>query len=468
MAAFERVSSTFVKPLKFNEPIDIRRFRLPSLRPVDDDYNPRDHRNPAKPIKPWMAYFNVLRTLLGPGMLIMPLAIAQAGLILGPIIALIYGCVLAHTHIMLLNCLNEIARQVKIPYISYRYGFRLAILHGPPFLHWIGTNGPTIIAVFMICSQLGVCTIFVILTSDSLRDLMDFQSNNTALLALLIPYLLMELLMKNVKVISYVSLIGTLMNAIGLVLVYYQCFSDPARVYKYAAADFMPIMYACGAYLCNLSAIGVMLSVDKMLKNPRLMMGKTGVIPVSMSVATFTCMSVGALGYWSFGSMEENVLRVLPLDEVTALIILAVYLVSVAFAFPIQCYPAIGVVLEVLKYHDPLNSPSPKTLKRVEVLGRPIFVLMTFTISYFIPFQAPVVAFVGNLCASMMSLVFPALMDTCLRYPNNYGHQGWRFVKNMIIITFGLVDWVFGALICGYIISVRVISRASPNAKGGF
>lgn len=47
------------------------------------------------------------------------------------------------------------------------------------------------------------------------------------------------------------------MNAIGLVLVYYQCFSDPARVYKYAAADFMPIMYACGAYLCNLSAVGV-------------------------------------------------------------------------------------------------------------------------------------------------------------------------------------------------------------------
>ncbi|KAH9635836.1 hypothetical protein HF086_002396 [Spodoptera exigua] len=150
-----------------------------------------------------MAYFNIIRTLFGPGVLIMPLAISQAGIILGPILGLCYGLLLVHTHIMLLNSLNEIARQLKIPYVSYRYGFRLAVLHGPPLFQCIGKHGPT------------------------------------------------------------------------------------------------------------------------------------------------------------------------------ALMILSLYLISVSFAYPIQCYPAIAVIIEVIKYHDPMAVPDNKMLKRLEIFGRPLFVLLT-------------------------------------------------------------------------------------------
>ncbi|XP_035435494.2 proton-coupled amino acid transporter-like protein CG1139 [Spodoptera frugiperda] len=466
MAAFERVSGFYVKPHNFLDRLDIRKIRLPPIAPNDDNYDPLDHRNPQAPIKPWMAYFNMLRSLFGPGVLIMPLAISQAGLIFGPILGLFYGLLLVHTHIMLLKSLTEIARQLKIPYISYRYGFRLAVLHGPPIFKGLGKRGPQIIAVFMFMSQLGICTIFVILTSDSLKDLMDWESNNTALLVLLPPFLMLEFCMKSLSTVSYIALAGTMLNLIGLTLVIYQTLSDPAKIYKYAAHDLMPIMYACGAYLCNLSAVGVILQLDKNLKNPRIMTSKFGVIPVGMLVPTVVCMVVGGLGYWSFGTMEENVLRVLPLDEVTALIILSVYVISVTFAYPIQCYPAIAVVIEVIKYHDPLAVPEAKMLHRIETFGRPLFVLLTFTICYFVPFQAPFVAFTGNLCTSMMSVVFPALMDTCLKYPSHYGYMNFHLIKNLLLIALGLFNWIVGAFMCGYIIHVRILARNSPNNPG--
>lgn len=50
-----------------------------------------------------MAYFNLLRTMFGAGMLTIPLAVSQAGLLMGPIMILIIGIILTHTHLTLVR-----------------------------------------------------------------------------------------------------------------------------------------------------------------------------------------------------------------------------------------------------------------------------------------------------------------------------------------------------------------------------
>ena len=49
----------------------------------------------------WMAYFNILRSMCGAGMLAMPLGISQMGYILGPIMTLATGLLIIYTHNML-------------------------------------------------------------------------------------------------------------------------------------------------------------------------------------------------------------------------------------------------------------------------------------------------------------------------------------------------------------------------------
>ncbi|XP_045501683.1 proton-coupled amino acid transporter-like protein CG1139 [Colias croceus] len=262
-----------------------------------------------------MAYFNLMRTTWGAGVLGLPLAVSQAGIILGPIMSSSLGILIIHMHLTLLRCLNEISRRLKIPYISYRYGFRIALLHGPWICHGIGRRGPMIIAVFMLLSQLGICTVFVIFTTDSLRDIMDWPNSKPAILALLIPYLLLEYFMKTLSVVSYISMYGNYLNMAGLVLIIYHIFLAPHGHYVLASTDPLALFFVIGTCLFNLSAVAVVLSLDKALKDPRVLTKPYGMVTIGMLLPTIFTTVFGVLGYWSFGTMEENVLRSLPFDD---------------------------------------------------------------------------------------------------------------------------------------------------------
>ncbi|XP_059059612.1 probable beta-hexosaminidase fdl [Achroia grisella] len=448
MAAFEAVSRLMIKPLGSRlSLIDFRRAALPEIRSQDDGFDPRLYRDPKCPIRPWMAYFNLLRTGFGAGVLGLPLAISQCGIILGPLMTLATGALMIYTHLTLLRCLNEISRQMRIPYISYRYGFRIALLHGPPICRFIGKRGPTIIAVMMMLSQVGICTVFVIFTTDSLRDIMDWQTSRPALLTLLLPYILLEFSMKTLKIVSYVSLFGNFLNLVGLVLIFYLIFDDPHGETIVATTEALPFLFAFGTFLFNMSAVGVVLSLDKALKYPKIMTARCGVVIIGILVPTLVSTVFGTLGYWSFGTMEENILRSLPFDNPIAMTAIGLYMIAVALAYPIQCYPGIQIILEVAKNHRLSEAPSDRTMKILEYIARPVFVCTSFTISYLIPFQGPFVAFVGSLCTTLLAIVFPAMMELCLMYPSHYGKFHIHLVKNLMIIIFGIIIWFFGVVI---------------------
>ena len=79
------------------------------------------------------------------------------------------------------------------------------------------------------------------------------------------------------------------------------------------------------------------------------------------------------------------------------------------------------------------------------------------------PIQGAFVAFVGNLCTTMIALVFPALMEICILYPNHYGKFHFYLIKDLIILIFGLSSWILGVALCGYLLYVRVLSLKSLN-----
>ncbi|CAH2984702.1 unnamed protein product [Chilo suppressalis] len=465
-AAFEAVSKIIIQPVGHAESVlDFRTARLPRFKPEGiDDFDPRDHREPKCPISNWMAYFNLIRTGFGAGMLGLPLAMSQAGIILGTFLMIIIGLLITHMHHTLLNCLNEISRQLRIPHVSYRYGFRIALLHGPAVCQFIGKRGPAIITTFMLLSQLGICTVFVAFTSDSLKDLMDWESANPALLALLVPYLLLEYFMKTLKIISYISLLGNVLNLIGLILVFYHIFKDPRKDFTTVVHNAMSLLFAFGIMLFNMSAISVVLTLDKALKNPKILTKKLGVLNIGMLVPTVVATIFSVLGYWAFGTMEENILRSLPYDDNVSIVAIGIYLLAVAFAYPIQCYPAIQIILETVKNRDMLDPPSESSLKIIETISRPCFVLLSFAVCYLAPFQAPIVAFVGHLCTTMLALVFPALMELCIRYPDDYGSYKIYLLKDLCIILGGIFTWTCGVVLSGYLIYIRVLSLSSPNA----
>ncbi|KAJ8718031.1 hypothetical protein PYW07_005961 [Mythimna separata] len=444
--------------------IDMRRTRLNTAVLSRTDYDPRDHRAPKDPMKVWMAYFALLRLMCGSGMLAMPLATSQMGIVLGPVLTLLTGFLIIFTHRLMLGSIYEVARQLRIPYISYRYGFRLALLHGPPALHWIGDRGPTIIAMFMVLTQLALCSVMVIFTSECLKALMDWESNVPALACLYVPFILIEVFMEDISKISYLVMSGNFLNVIGLGIVFGHIAVDYNGEEVSAKTSVGAVLFGFGTLLFNLSSVGVILSLDKCLKDARKLTSAFGVLNVGIMLPTILAMVFGALGYYSFGTMEENILRSLPYDQVTSMLAVSLYLVSVGSAYPLQAYPAIMTIIEVIKYHDVWATPTDQSLECIANVGRPLFVTLSFAICYVIPFQGPLVAFVGNLCTTMLQLVFPALMDLSLRYPNRYGRNQIHLYIDLSIVFLGLICFTVGVYNCGYLIHVRMMSQYSPNS----
>lgn len=50
-----------------------------------------------------MAYFNILRSLFGAGVLGLPLAVSQGGIILGPVMTMGIGLLITHMHLTLVT-----------------------------------------------------------------------------------------------------------------------------------------------------------------------------------------------------------------------------------------------------------------------------------------------------------------------------------------------------------------------------
>ncbi|XP_026321626.1 proton-coupled amino acid transporter-like protein CG1139 [Hyposmocoma kahamanoa] len=348
------------------ESVDTTTVRLPFIPPDDNDYDPRKYRKPLKPITPWMAYFDLIRLGFGPGFLGIPLAISQAGMIVGPIMCVVIGMTLTHTQIMMLDCCNEVCRQLKIPRISYRYGFRVCLLHGPPIFHVLGHNGPIIVSIFMFLSQISICTVCYIFTADSLRDIMDWQSNIPAMLILLLPYLFLQHYLRSLMQISVVAMAANVVTLTGLGIIVYHIFLHPHGEYMHINTKILNLLFCFSTVLFNMSSIGVILAIDRRIESPELMTKRFGIIQLGVMLPTFFAAVYGTLGYWAFGTMEENILRSLPYDDASTIVCMFLYLVIAMVTYSSQSYPGTMVILDFIEKHDPLVVPTKQTLKRIE------------------------------------------------------------------------------------------------------
>lgn len=56
---------------------------------------------------------------------------------------------------------------------------------------------------------------------------------------------------------------------------------------------------------------------------------------------------------------------------------IGLYLIAIGFSYPLQLYPAVATLVEVIKYHDTNQEPSKSSLKLIEFVGRPVFVTLS-------------------------------------------------------------------------------------------
>ncbi|GBP70104.1 Proton-coupled amino acid transporter-like protein CG1139 [Eumeta japonica] len=144
------------------------------------------------------------------------------------------------------------------------------------------------------------------------------------------------------------------MNLIGLFLVVYHMATSelPGNFVKFGNESPTALMFALGTMMFNMSAVAVILSIDKASPHPESLIKRCGVIEIGIIVPTILSTIFGCYGYYSFGTMEENILRSLPFDDDSAILAISLYMIAIMLAYPIQSFPGIEIALDVYKHLD--------------------------------------------------------------------------------------------------------------------
>lgn len=76
-----------------------------------------------------------------------------------------------------------------------------------------------------------------------------------------------------------------------------------------------------------------------------------------------------------------------------------------------------------------------------------------------VPNLGPIISLVGAVSSSTLALIFPPLIEIITFYPDQLGRYSWMLWKDIGIMIFGILGFVFGSYA-----SIMALLNPEPNA----
>lgn len=120
--------------------------------------------------------------------------------------------------------------------------------------------------------------------------------------------------------------------------------------------------------------------------------------------------------------------------------ITVIFAIAIFISYGLQGYVPVEIIWT--QYVKKRISDERKHL-RYEFLTRVCVVLVTFLLAVAIPRLGLFISLFGALCLSALGIVFPAIMELCVKWPN-FGSCNYIVYKDVLLIIFGLIGLVAG------------------------
>ncbi|KAK3932263.1 Proton-coupled amino acid transporter-like protein [Frankliniella fusca] len=413
----------------------------------DGSYDPYDHREMDHPTNNFETWVHMLKGSLGTGVLAMPHAFNNAGLIVGLIGTVIIGSVCTYCLHVLIRCQYILCQRARLPVLNYPDTMRLALQGGPTKLRWFARYSTPVVDTFLVAYQLGICCVYIMFVSENMKQVVDaWTKTDTALkyymLALLLPLILLNYI-RNLKYLAPLSTLANAITFVGFGIILYYVFSalpDVSTVAFVRPIGSLPLFI--GTTLFALEAVGVVVALENNMKTPRSFPGYTGVLNRSMVVIVSLYAFIGFFGFIRYGEKSMGSITLnLPNDAIASQICKLVFAVAIFITYALQCYVPLDVLWEQrLKKRLEKNSH----LLLWEYVARTVLVLFTFAVAIAVPKLDLFISLFGALCLAALGLVFPAVIDICVTWPNT-GRFHWILVRDVAIFVFGLVALAIGS-----------------------
>ncbi|KAM7000474.1 proton-coupled amino acid transporter 1 isoform 1-T2 [Tautogolabrus adspersus] len=409
---------------------------------------------------------HLLKGNIGTGLLGLPLAVKNAGLVLGPVSLLCMGVVAVHCMRMLVQCSHHLGAKVNRPFLTYGE----AVQYGMENVSWLRRQsqwGKQIVNLFLIITQLGFCCVYFVFLSDNIKQVVEAANATTFschmnltnqtqvlvpsfdsrlyMLCFLPPFILL-VFTPNLKYLAPLSLMANLVMTASLILIYFYSLTNipyPIDLPKVGRAKDYPLFF--GTAIFAFEGIGVVLPLENKMQRPQRFIP---VLYFGMGIVTFLYISLGTIGYMCFG---EHIGGSITLNLPNCWMYQAVkllYCFGIFITFALQFYVPAEILIPPV-----LARVSERWEKPVDLMLRTLLVIFTCALAILIPELDLVISLVGSVSSSFLALIFPPLLQILTFHTE--GLSPLMTIKNVVISLIGLVGFLTGT----YIAIEQIIQR---------
>ncbi|EFN74142.1 Proton-coupled amino acid transporter 1 [Camponotus floridanus] len=413
-----------------------------------ENYDPHQHRNVPNPTTNFETLVHLLKGSLGTGILAMPNAFCNSGLLVGVIATIIIGVLCTYCLHVLIKAQYKLCKRLRVPILSYPYSMKYALEQGPRFMRWFAPYAPGFIDVFMVTYQLGICCVYIVFVARNIQEVTDYYWRpldiSIHMLILLVPLILINYI-RNLKLLAPFSTLANLITLVGLGMVLSYMFDDlPSMSERDMFGTLRNFSLYFGTTLFALEAVGVIIALENNMKTPQNFGGYFGVLNIGMTVIVILYIIIGFFGYVKYGSEAKgSVTFNLPQEEIMSQSIKIMFAIAIFITYALQAYVPVEII-----WNTYLN-PRIKNRKILwEYVCRTGVTLATFVLAIAIPRLGLFISLFGALCLSALGIAFPAIIDICVLWPEkNFGFLKALLIKNIFLIVFGLLGLVVGTYI---------------------
>ncbi|KAG8292113.1 hypothetical protein J6590_046933 [Homalodisca vitripennis] len=399
---------------------------------------------------------HIIKSNLGSGLLAMPFAFHNIGLLMGSVSTVIVGVVCAHCMHILVKSSQELCYQLGRTSMTYSETVEAAFLFGGGrrFSRWSGVM-KFASDLFMFIAYYGVNLVYVILVADTAKQVVENHTDfvmNIRLYALLLTVILLPIgIVRHMKFLVPFSAMANVFLLLGCSLTIYLCLVDlPPLSSRPLVVEVTrwPLFFSTAIF--GMEGIGTTMPIENAMRYPAHFLGCPGTLAVGMTVVSAAYFFIGSIGYIRFGDDVQGLITLnLPQDMLSESVKVLVAL-SILFTYPLQLTATVDVFWPMLRHHF-----SEKNQDRGYYLVRGTLILGTVLIAISLPHLAPMVSLVGAVGFNGVGLMLPTVTELATYWDQISKPCGFTIIKATAI----LIVWVF-ATITGTITSVNSIIDA--------
>ncbi|KAJ7990532.1 hypothetical protein DPEC_G00301310 [Dallia pectoralis] len=434
------------------------------------------------------ALIHLLKGNIGTGLLGLPLAVRNAGIIVGPLCLVLMGAVCVHCMHILVQCSHHLCERLKRPPMGYSDTVAFAMEHSSYqcFRH-NARFGRHLVNFFLVLTQLGFCSAYFVFLAENIKQVVEgyqglnvtFANTSTALLdgatlvpspapsrtlasaspwaldlrlymLFFLPFLILLVFMKDLKNMAVLSLAANVCMAVSVIIIFRYITTDLGdfqRLPFTSSLGKFPFFF--GTAIFAFEGIGVVLPLENQMKEPKRF---PLALNIGMGITTVLYVILATLGYLHFGDdIKGSITLNLPHSAWTNQMVKILYSFGVFVSFAIQFFVPADILI------PPVQAKLRETWREpCDMILRGLLVCITFSFALLIPRLDLVISLVGAVSSSALALVFPPLVELIIF--SDRPLKPAMLVKDMLIAVVGFVGFLAGT----YVTLAEIISPEVP------